>query len=505
MKTIPSFAFRHLAFFWLLSLFGLTLCATEAFASTTMPHTESIQSYLSGGPNNDYAPEIIVLDQEHLLIAGNTTSPHFNDVQEVTTVGKRGKSDIYIALVSLAEAKISKLLFIGGSDNDFLNAMTQGPTGEIYLTGNTFSHDFPAQEEFGHPVANKKTDAFLLKINAKLTEPVRSIRFGGDGFDYPAAITSSQSHVYIGGNTASINFPVTPGSFNTTFNKTTPGKNSYGFDAFIIAFDLELTTQNAATFIGGEADEFIRDMEYKENTNLVVSGFTLSSDFYRTKGINATPSTSFGLSAFITIVTPDLDNVTESLLFGTTNHLYVRDMAIDPDGSFWLTGYCTDGNFPTTANVIANRYKGGGYDSFIAHVSEDMNSIEAATYLGGSNNEFAQKILISKQGNVIVGGFTDSFKDFPITLNNNSTLNAGHFDTFTTELSRDLSTVHYSLLTGGSGYDYLYGMAVRDDAIFISGNSTSTNTDSIRLNDLPRKGKYNSIYIQKMPLIKRDN
>ena len=235
-----------------------------------------------------------------------------------------------------------------------------------------------------------------------------------------------------------------------------------------------------------------------------MSGFTLSSDFFQTQGIKATPSTSFGLSAFITIVTPDLREINDSLLLGTTNHLYVRDMAIDPDGSFWLTGYCTDGNFPTTAKVIANRYRGGGYDSFIAHVSEDMNSIEAASYLGGSNNEFAQQILVSKEGNVIVGGFTDSFKDFPLTLNNNKTLNLGHFDTFVTELSRDLSTVYYSVLTGGSGYDYLYGMALRDNDIFISGNSTSANTEGIRLNDVPEKGKYNNIYIQTMSRKKAD-
>lgn len=504
MKKFPSRPVLYLQIFWLLPALGLNIYSSVAFASTSIPRIDAIQSYLSGGEKDDYGSEIIVLDKEHLIIAGNTTSPLFNGVNAVTSIGKTGKSDIYIALVSLAQSQITKLLLIGGSDNDFLNAMTQGPSGEIYLTGNTFSKDFPAQAEFGKLVTNEKTDAFLLKINPELTGQILSIRFGGDGFDYPAAITTNSQYVYIGGNTASTNFPVTPGSLNTTFNKTLPGTNSYGFDAFIIAFDLDLKAQNAATFLGGEADEFIRDIEFKDNTNLVVSGFTLSSDFVKTQGIQATPSTSFGLSAFITIVTPDLRNINDSLLFGTTNHLYVRDMAIDPDGSFWLTGYCTIGNLPTTPNVIANSYRGGGYDSFVAHVSEDMNSIEAATYLGGSNNEFAQQILVSKEGHVIVGGFTDSFKDFPLTFNNNKMINSGHFDTFVTELSRDLSTVYYSVLTGGSGYDYLYGMALRDNVIFISGNSTSANTEGIRLNDVPEKGKHNNIFIQTMSRKKAD-
>lgn len=476
---------------------GLIFKPNEPCASVPTPNLHSIQSFLAGGSGNDYLSKMVLLDENHLLIAGNTTSDRWQNAQNIIKIGKAKKSNVYIALVSLPRLEITRLLMIGGSDNDFLDAMTRGPSGEIYLCGNTFSKDFPSENTLGTPHTNDKNDAFLLKLPPDLTTILKSITFGGKDYDYPSVMAINSDHIYVGGNTASVDFPMPPDASKDKLNTKPPGnKNSYGFDAFIIAFDSALTSANCATFLGGEEDEFIRAMQFSEDGKLVASGFTLSSDFYRSKGIKATPSSSFGLSAFITVLNPNLSQITDSLILGTTNHLYVRDLAIDPDGSFWITGYCTDGNLPTTSNVIAKRYGGGGYDSFIVHISKDMQSIEAATYLGGSNNEFAQKILVTPQGNVLIGGFTDSFHDFPISHNLNKTLNLGHFDIFTTELSRDLTTVHFSLLNGGSGYDYLYDMILSEGIIYLAGNSTSVKFDTMERNKTFPKNKLNNVYFQ---------
>jgi len=484
----------------------LAIILTLAFSTCAVAvENKSItqKSFVFGGAEHDYGSGIAVVDEHHLIVAGNSSSGDFENIANTERIGSNGKSDIFIALISRKEHAITKLLIIGGDDDDFLKNICLDQDGNLYLTGSTFSQNFPSKQKYGDLSKKDKTNVFLIKTSALLEGPTLSITFGGEGFDYPGAIAVASDGIYVGGNTSSANFPVTVGSHRIKFNSTKYGKVSYGQDVFLTKFDLTLSYISASTFLGGDADEFVNDIKISDNSEVIVAGTTHSQNFPRSEETYVLEIRPGGVKTFIATLPSDLSKIGKSMVLETTNQLYVKAMAIAPDKSIWITGYLSKGifpfhlnTFPYTENTIGEAYGGGGYDSFLIHFKEDLTDIISASYLGGNNNEFAQAIAVSPQGNIIVGGFTDSFGTFPVTFNYNDRLNFGHYDTFITEFSSDLTKIYKSTLSGGSGYDYIYRIVLNDNALFALGNTTSKNIEATYINKTGNKKNKNAVYFQ---------
>ncbi|MDO8310418.1 MAG: hypothetical protein Q7T25_00615, partial [Sideroxyarcus sp.] len=106
---------------------------------------------------------------------------------------------------------LSYSTFLGGNDGDFGYAMAIGSGGEIYVTGKTFSTNFPAMDSlqilnrYGNPGL---TDAFVTKLNASGSALIYSTYLGGTGNDEGKGIAVESSGIAcITGFTASSDFP----------------------------------------------------------------------------------------------------------------------------------------------------------------------------------------------------------------------------------------------------------------------------------------------------------
>lgn len=130
-----------------------------------------------------------------------------------------------------------------------------------------------------------------------------------------------------------------------------------------------------------------------------------------------------------------------------------------PDGSMFGGGIVFSQGFPVTTGAYQTNYGGGsggcfgtgGFDIGIMKLSPDGNNIIYATYLGGSANEMPSSLIADAQGNLIVGGRTNS-PDFPLK-NNKLNGPGGSWDIFITKLNVSGSGLIGSVKIGGSGDD----------------------------------------------------
>src|SRR6185295_4324046 len=89
--------------------------------------------------------------------------------------------------------------------------------GAAYITGSAGSSDFPITPGAFQPTLNGYSDVFVTKLNPTGTALAYSTYLGGSVYDNGTAIAlDSTGAAYVTGNTASTNFPMTSGSFQTS-------------------------------------------------------------------------------------------------------------------------------------------------------------------------------------------------------------------------------------------------------------------------------------------------
>jgi hypothetical protein len=161
-------------------------------------------------------------------------------------------------------------------------------------------------------------------------------------------------------------------------------------------------------------------------------------------------------------------------------------VTLDPQGNIFLA-ISVNEYWPVTPGVFQTKFAGGNCDFAIAKFSP-TGALLAATYLGGSGDEYGGPDTISAdpQGNVLITGGHAALNstDYPVTpgcfqLRHGGGPSDGVFSL----LSNDLSTLLYSSYMGGEGQDKLRANSIAPDgSLWVSGNSGS--------DDWPTKNAY---------------
>ena len=101
--------------------------------------------------------------------------------------------------------------YLGGSGTDYGSDLALDAAGETYLTGNTYSADFPTTPGAFDTTYNDASDVFVTKLAASGAALGYSTYLGGsDNIDYGRGIAiDSAGSAYLTGNTASHDFPTT--------------------------------------------------------------------------------------------------------------------------------------------------------------------------------------------------------------------------------------------------------------------------------------------------------
>jgi hypothetical protein len=100
-------------------------------------------TYLGGRGDFDDIVEVSIAENSHIFVAGYTTSSDFPLVDPIPGAAPESGSDCFLSEFNAEGTSLVLSTRIGGNDNDECYAMCLDSQGAIYLTGETWSEDFP--------------------------------------------------------------------------------------------------------------------------------------------------------------------------------------------------------------------------------------------------------------------------------------------------------------------------------------------------------------------------
>ena len=151
------------------------------------------------------------------------------------------------------------------------NGIALDVTGNVYVTGQTISSDFPTVNP-KQASRSGISDAFITKLNPAGNAFVYSTYLGGNGAERGNSIAvDSSNNAFITGFTSSTDFPT------QTPRQGTSGGGS--FDAFLTKLSVNGSTLVYSTYHGGSGSEVGSKVALDSSANAYVGGYTSSTDF----------------------------------------------------------------------------------------------------------------------------------------------------------------------------------------------------------------------------------
>ena len=164
---------------------------------------------------------------------------------------------------------------LGGGGSELGAAVAVDRSGHAYVTGSTFSSDFPTRTGAFDTTFGGGEDVFVTKMSRDTSTLVYSSFLGGSFDDAAHGLAvDAAGHAALTGRTQSDEFPTTAGAFDTTLDF---------IDAFVTRFSRDGSTVAYSSFLGGAAfdDGFAIALEPRGHVS--VTGGTPSSDFPTTE------------------------------------------------------------------------------------------------------------------------------------------------------------------------------------------------------------------------------
>jgi gliding motility-associated-like protein len=271
-------------------------------------------------------------------------------------------------------------------------------------------------------------DIGIIKLTPNGANRVYATYIGGTGNDQPhSLITDSQGNLILAGRSNSTNYPVVSNG----------ASSSLGFDIVITKLNATGTALIGSRKIGGTGDD----------------------------GVNI--SSSRGLQSL-------------QRNYGDDGR---SEVILDGAGNVYVASSTQSSNFPGTAGFFQPG-SGGGQDGIVLKLSPNLNTIFFASYLGGDKNDAAYVLSLAPNGDIYVGGGTESSNFLPGTHTGTlGTTLQGTIDGFVAIINNSGTAVIRSTYIGTGGIDQVFGIQFDNKGFpYIMGQTTGTWTV---VNNLP--------------------
>lgn len=294
-------------------------------------------------------------------------------------------------------------------------------------------------------------DGFLLRLRTTDGSIAYATYLGGRQYDaIHRAASDADGNVYLVGETASTDFPVTPNAAQSVYrdghDTWYPAPN--GGDAFLAKLD-RTGRLVYATYLGGTGKDSATTVVADAGGGVYVAGWTQSEDFPVTAdayqrhytpgppgafprpngffarydaGGRLSYATYFAAAGVPSITVDRAGDIVvtggfvarfrpaENRVVSYTEQAGGTAVAVDEFGNIFLAGSAGP-NFETTAGAFQPSYRGGDSDGFLRRLNPDGAPF-FATFLGGSRPDRLDEVAVDGQGRVVVLGWSGSY-NFP--------------------------------------------------------------------------------------------
>jgi hypothetical protein len=332
--------------------------AKNAFVFKLNPagNTLVFSTYL-GGTGSDTANAVAVDGSGNVYITGDTTSAAFPVTGLQTT--KRGGQDAFVAKLSGDGSRLLYGTYLGGTYDDHAAAIAVDASGTAYVTGSTYSTDFPLAQAWQGQTGGGQ-DAFVARLSADGGSLLFSTYLGGSGgaLGYPESgqgiALDAQGNAYVAGVTASADFPLL---------HPAQASRQGSFDAFAAKFSSSGTLVYS-TYLGGTGGDTANAIAVDTAGVAYIAGQTYSTDL---PVVNAFQAASGGAyDAFIAKLAATGDSLQGLSYLGGNGSDTATSIALDSSANIYLAGWTLSTNFP-----VLNGYQSvnaGTYGAFVTKI-----------------------------------------------------------------------------------------------------------------------------------------
>ncbi len=341
----------------------------DAFLFKINPTGTAVEFCTYIGGSDEETGQALTLDQQgRIYIIGGTWSADFPFTSETHTNTVQAR-DSFLVRLNADGQTIEYGTIMGGAGQDEARGVAVDDHGRVYVTGWTFSSDFPVTANALQPERPGGVEAFLYVVEPDGAGLIYASYVGGSAEDRGTAVVVGQDgRIYLGGYTLSPDFPTTSGAAQPAYVA--------GYEGFVMRFAPlmpEGTAVNYSTFLGGGAagepplgqNEWVRDVQVDACGRVTAVGESSSPDFPTTP--NAFQQERLGPQAgFITQLAADGTAWLFASYWGGTGTERLTSVALDAQGDpYWAgSSSSTDLPFPPTSY---NGQNSGSADAFFAH------------------------------------------------------------------------------------------------------------------------------------------
>ncbi len=371
--------------------------------------------------------------------------------------------------------------FSGSFANNFGMTATYGYDGSLFAGGTAYSTGYPTSLGAYDTIFNGTagagiTDVVISRYDSTGANLIYSTYLGGTQTETVNSIIANENNeLFLFGVTSSIDFPVTPTAYDTSYNggsyldfsANTGTLFNNGTDIYIAKFNSNGTALLASTFIGGSgndgmnhkailtgnpfvdydslmnnySDQFRGEIMLDIYGNCYVNSSTMSSNFPTPNGFDNTLDGH--QDAVIMRFNNNLTNLDWATYLGGTDADAGYSIKVDTNKIVYVCGGTTSNDFPATPGTITPTFQGGKADGYIAKIDSNCSSILAATFMGTAVYDQSYFIEVDRFGSIYTVGQTQGA--FPIS---NATYSNPGSGQFIQRINNNLTTIDYSTLFG---------------------------------------------------------
>ena len=188
----------------------------DVFITKLSSSGNTLYSTYLGGDGWDHDSEIVVDSLGNIWVTGVTNSSNFPTTAGAIDSSYNGSLDVFVTKLSSSGARLYSS-YLGGTGLNWAQGIAIDPDDNAWITGYTYSNNFPTTPGAYDSTYNGRGDIFASKISTD-GELLYSTFIGGTETDHGYGIAvDTHGNAWLTGGTSSTDYPTTLDAFNGTY------------------------------------------------------------------------------------------------------------------------------------------------------------------------------------------------------------------------------------------------------------------------------------------------